>query len=519
MLAKIYSSSTVGVEAMPIEVEVDVSQGMHSFDIVGLADNAIKESRQRIGSAIKNLKLESPLKTNKKVIVNLVPANVKKAGSSYDLPISIGYLVASKQLALDFQTLREKLFIGEVALNGDLKPVSGIINVTEKAEMLGFKEIIIPKDNEYEALMIKKQIKVVALNNLKEVIDYLDGKLQYVEQKFNIQDLLTWNNYSDIDFGDIKGQNVAKRALLISASGGHNLIMVGSPGSGKTLLSKAMANILPPLSITEALELTKLYSVAGYLSKSQPLITNRPFRAPHHTASVASIVGGGAFPKPGEISLAHKGVLFLDEIPEFNRLVLESLRQPLEEGSVTIARVEDILTFPANFILISAMNPCPCGWLNDDQHECSCSAGSIIKYRKKISGPILDRIDLQINVKAVTFDNAFKKRDSQENTILREKVLGARSLQVKRFASHKRKITLNSEMNVNDIENYCPLNPESKAILKESMEKYGLTMRSLHKIIKVSRTIADLDNSDSICKQHINEALGYKSGLENDSFN
>lgn len=295
--------------------------------------------------------------------------------------------------------------------------------------------------------------------------------------------------------------------------------MIGSPGSGKTLLSKALANILPPLTLKEAMELTKLYSAAGYLSKSFPLVLNRPFRAPHHTASVASIVGGGAFPKPGEISLAHKGVLFLDELPEFNRLVLESLRQPLEEGKVTIARVEDSLTFPARFILISAMNPCPCGWLNDDQHECSCSASLVLKYRKKISGPILDRIDLQINVKSVTFDNAFKKRNSSENIFLREQVLDARARQLKRFAEHKSNITLNSEMNVNDIEKYCPLNDGCQSILKLSMEKYGLTMRSLHKIIKVSRTIADLDKNDNILEKHLTEALSYKIGDMNDVFN
>lgn len=519
MLAKIFSASTIGVEAMIIEVEVDVSKGIHSFDIVGLADNAIKESRQRIGSAIKNLKLESPLKTNKKVIVNLIPANLKKTGSSYDLPISIGFLLANQQLKVSLEQIQKTMFVGEVALNGDLKPIAGVINIAEKAEKAGFKEIIIPKDNETEALIVKKSLKIIALNNLKEVIDYLEEKIDYHEKTIDLNSLLKWDDSSDIDFGDIKGQYIAKRALLISASGGHNLIMIGSPGSGKTLLSKALINILPPLTINEAIEITKLYSSAGYLSKSTPLITTRPFRAPHHTASVAALIGGGVTPKPGEISLAHRGVLFLDELPEFNRLVIESLRQPLEEGIVTIARVEDILTFPSRFILIASMNPCPCGWLNDDQHECSCSAGLILKYKKKISGPILDRIDLQINVKSITFENAFKQKKEKESEVLRQRVLMARKNQLDRFKNYSRKIFLNSEMNTKDIEKFCPIDDGSKAILKIAMEKYGLTMRSLHKIIKVSRTIADLENSNDILKPHIQEALSYKIDFNENDFN
>jgi magnesium chelatase family protein len=295
--------------------------------------------------------------------------------------------------------------------------------------------------------------------------------------------------------------------------------MIGSPGSGKTLLAKALINILPPLSLNEALEITKIYSVAGYLTKKDPLIGFRPFRSPHHSASVASVVGGGTNPKPGEISLAHRGVLFLDEIPEFNRMVIESLRQPLEDGNITIARVEDSLTFPSRFILISAMNPCPCGWLNDDKHECNCSSGNILRYQKKVSGPILDRIDLQININTIDFEKAFQKSDKNENAALKEKVIQARKIQAERFANHHRKILLNSEMNINDIEKYCPMDDEQKSILKTAMEKYGLTMRSLHKTIKIGRTIADIEGSPMIKPEHLIEALQYKTGLSENGVN
>lgn len=361
MLAKIYSATVIGMNASLIEVEVDVSKStVTGFDIVGLADNAIKESRQRVTSAIKNLNLKSPLGIQSKIVVNLVPANIKKAGSLFDLPISVGFLLSSEQMNM-FDT-ENILFVGEVTLEGVLKPVNGVITITEMAEELGFREIIIPKTNEKEALLIKRNIKVVALETLKEVIDYLQGRLSYIEKKIDLDAILKQKNYeNEIDFSDIKGQFAAKRALIISASGGHNLIMTGSPGSGKTLLAKTLANILPPLALSEALEITKIYSVAGLLNDRNNLINLRPFRSPHHGASSPALVGGGAIPKPGEISLAHRGVLFLDEIPEFHRDVLEGLRQPLEDGNVTIARAGESLTFPAQFILVAAMNPCPCG--------------------------------------------------------------------------------------------------------------------------------------------------------------
>ena len=362
MVGKTFSAFSKGLESIPIEVETDISNGMHAFNVVGLADSSIKESRERIGSAVKNLGAESPIRTRKKVVVNLAPANIKKTGSNYDLAIAISYMLASGQMTPIAN--KKIMLIGELSLEGNLKPVNSVISFTEAAQNNHFDEIIVPKENETEALLIKQNIKVVGLNNLREVIDYLEGNFNYQEPNIDVQNLLQQTRDQEnieIDFSQIKGQESAKRALIIAAAGGHNILMVGSPGSGKTLLSKAFSYILPPMTLRETLETTKIYSNAGLLSKENPLVNKRPFRSPHHSASLVSLVGGGAHPKPGEISLAHNGVLFLDELPEFSRQTLESLRQPLEENKVTVARAEDTITYPAKFILVAAMNPCPCG--------------------------------------------------------------------------------------------------------------------------------------------------------------
>ncbi len=513
MLAKTFSVALKGLDSIPIEVEVDVSNGMQSFNIVGLADNAIKESKERISSAIRNLGSQSPLRTNKKIVVNLAPANIKKTGSNYDLAIALGYLLASGQIApFNFNKI---LFIGELSLEGELKPISGVISFTEAAEQNGFQEIILPWQNINEAMLIRKTIKVVGLKNLKEVIDYLEGRLNYQMPEFNLEQFLNQEPQSELDFSQIKGQELAKRALIIAAAGGHNVLMVGTPGSGKTLLAKSFINILPPLSFEESLEVTKIYSSAGLLSKNTPIIHQRPFRAPHHSASLVALVGGGTHPKPGEISLAHRGILFLDELPEFSRQALESLRQPLEEGRVTIARAEDTITYPAKFILIAAMNPCPCGWLGDSIKECNCSASNIIKYKRKVSGPLLDRIDLQIRVDRISFEKANEKNSQDDLAEDKQKIIRARQTQEERFYKEPNGILLNSEMNPKEIEKYCVLDKHCESLLKNAMEKYGLTMRSYHRILKISRTIADLDNKENIEPLHINEAIQYKIGVEN----
>lgn len=512
MPAKIHSAAIFGLDALPVEVEVDLQGGLHSFNIVGLADTAVQESKQRVSAAIKNSGAEPPNRHNKKVTVNLAPADFKKEGSLYDLPIAIGYLLASGQI-LPFEP-EGKLFIGELSLDGRLRPVSGVLTVALSAQKLGIKTLYLPKENAAEAALVK-DLEVIGAENLSELILHLENKAVLEPEKpKEIKELIN----SQID-GDnwlqIKGQEHAKRALEIAAAGGHNVLMIGPPGSGKTLLARSVPLILPKMELDEALEVTKIYSVAGQLPTDQPLITQRPFRSPHHTASGVALVGGGAWPRPGEISLAHRGVLFMDEFPEFQRQVLENLRQPLEDGFITVSRAQGAVSFPAKFILIAAMNPCPCGYLGDPEKECKCAPGQIIKYQRRISGPLLDRIDLHIEVPRQSFDKLTSENESGEDlTLVRARIETARQIQRQRFAAEKQKIFNNAEMNASQIKKYCQIDPAGLNLLRTAVNQFQLSARSYHRLLKVSRTIADLEQSSKIEARHIGEAIQYRPKVD-----
>jgi len=498
MLAKIFSAGILGLEAKIIEIEVSTSYGLRHFEIVGLPDKAINESKERVATAIESSGFKSPKKKPVRVLVSLAPADLKKEGSIYDLPIALGYLLAEKEI---YFNPKNKLIFGELALDGKLRPIKGAICFSILAKERGFSEIILPKENAKEAALIKGT-KAIGVSSLKEAIDYLEKRKRIEPEKVEIENKK--ENYQ-IDFAFIKGQKFAKRALEISAAGAHNVLMIGPPGTGKTLLAKAIPSILPPLSFEESLEVTKIYSIAGLLEKDQALITKRPFRAPHHTISEVALIGGGNPPKPGEITLSHRGVLFLDELPEFHRDVLESLRQPLEEGEITISRARHVVELPANFILISASNPCPCGYFGSEEKECKCTMFQIKNYQKKLSGPLIDRIDILINVPNVKYEKLIGP-DEENSEKIRERVIFARNIQKERFKSNK----TNSEMTIPEIKKYCEIDSTSETLLKKYVDSGMLSARGYHRVLKVARTIADLEGKEKISFEHISEALGYR---------
>jgi len=510
MLVKTYGSAVFGIDAITITIEVNILQGIN-FHLVGLPDSAVKESQQRIDSALRQCGFKIP---GKKVVINMAPADIRKEGSAYDLPLAIGILAANADV--NSENVNKYMIMGELSLDGSLQPIKGVLPIAIRAREEGFKGFILPKENANEAAVVDK-LEVYGVENIKEVIDFFNGAIELKQVKIDTRKkFFESQNNTELDFSDVKGQENVKRALEIAAAGSHNIIMIGPPGAGKTMLAKRISGILPPLTLHEALETTKIHSVAGKISKETSLMVSRPYIAPHHTISDVALVGGGAFPQPGSISLAHNGVLFLDELPEFKRTVLEVMRQPIEDRKITISRAKFTVEYPASFMLISSMNPCPCGYYNHPEKDCVCSSGVVQKYLNKISGPLLDRIDIHIEVVPVPFSKLSEIKATEDSKIIRKRVIKAREIQSERFKEAK-EVYANAQMSSKQIRTYCEVEKAGQILLKSAMEKLGLSARAYDRILKVARTIADLSASQNIETEHLAEAIQYRS-LDRDNW-